>query len=46
MSVPLATTEVATKNVFKRKNALWFLFSIQSFDYGATTVVKISMYST
>ena len=26
--------------------ALWLLFSIQSSDYGATTVPKVSLYST
>ena len=27
---------------FKKEFALWFLFSIQSSEYGATTVVKLS----
>ena len=35
-----------TKNVLKRKRALGFEFSILSFVYGATTVVKVSLFST
>ena len=35
-----------TKNVLKWNRALWLLFNIQSSDYGATTVAKISLFST
>ena len=35
-----------TKNVLKWNRALWFLFNIQSSDYGATTVAKIRLFST
>ena len=35
-----------TKNVLKRNRALGFEFSIQSSVYGATTVVKICLFST
>ena len=38
-------------NHFKRtlkmfNGALWLLFNIQSSDYGATSVAKVSLYST
>ena len=35
-----------TKNVFKWNCALVFEFSIQSSVYGATTVVKVNLFST
>ena len=35
-----------TKNDLKWNRALWLLFNIQTSDYGATTVAKISLYST
>ena len=35
-----------TKNVLKWNRALGFEFSIQSSVYGATTVVKVSLFST
>ena len=35
-----------TNNVFKWNRALWFEFSIQSSVYGATTVAKVSLFST
>ena len=35
-----------TENVLKWNHALWLLFNIQSSDYGATTVAKISLFST
>ena len=35
-----------TKNVLKWNRVLGFEFSIQSFVYGATTVVKVSLFST
>ena len=35
-----------TKNVLKWKRALGFKFSIQSSVYGATTVAKVSLFST
>ena len=35
-----------TKNVLKWKRALGFEFSILSFVYSATTVVKVSLFST
>ena len=35
-----------TKNVLKWNCALGFEFSIQSSVYGATTVVKVSLFST
>ena len=35
-----------TKNVFKWNRALGFEFSIQSSVYGATTVAKVSLFST
>ena len=34
------------KNVLKKKRALGFEFSIQSSVYGATTVAKVSLFST
>ena len=34
------------KNFFKRNRALGFEFSIQSSVYGATTVAKVSLFST
>ena len=37
---------ISTKNVLKRNPALGFKFSIQSFVYGATTVAKVSIFST
>ena len=37
---------MGTKNVFKWNRALWFVFSIQSSVYGATTVAKVSIFST
>ena len=33
------------QNVLKGNRALWLQFSIQSFDYGATTVAKVSLYA-
>ena len=38
--------ETNTKNVLKWIHALWLLFNIQSCDYGATNVAKVSLYST
>ena len=35
-----------TKNVLKWNHALWLLFNIQSSNYGATSVAKISLFST
>ena len=35
-----------TKNAFKWNRALGFEFSIQSSVYGATTVAKVSLFST
>ena len=35
-----------TKNVLKLNRALGFVFSIQSSVYGATTVTKVSLFST
>ena len=35
-----------TKNVLKWNRVLGFEFSIQSFVYGATTVAKVSVFST
>ena len=35
-----------TKNVLKRKRALGFEFGFQSSVYGATTVAKLSLFST
>ena len=35
-----------TKNVLKWKRALRFEFSIQSSVYGATTIAKVSLFST
>ena len=35
-----------TKNVIKWNHALEFEFSIQSSVYGATTVAKVSLFST
>ena len=35
-----------TKNVLKWNHALGFEFSIQSSVYGATTVAKVSLFST
>ena len=35
-----------TKNVLKWSHALGFEFSIQSSVYGATTVAKVSLFST
>ena len=35
-----------TKNVLKRNRALGFEFSIQSSVYDATTVAKVSLFST
>ena len=35
-----------TKNVLKWNRALWFEFSIQSSVYSATTVEKVSLFST
>ena len=35
-----------TKNVLKWNRAFGFEFSIQSFVYGATTVAKVSLFST
>ena len=35
-----------TTNVLNRNRALGFEFSIQSSVYGATTVVKVSLFST
>ena len=37
---------MGTKNVLKWNRALGFEFSIQSSVYGATTVAKISLFST
>ena len=37
---------MGTKNVLKWNRALGFEFSIQSSVYGATTVVKVSLFST
>ena len=38
--------DMGTKNVLKWNSALGFEFSIQSSVYGATTVVKVSLFST
>ena len=35
-----------TKNVLKWNHVLWFEFSIQSSVYSATTVAKVSLFST
>ena len=35
-----------TKNDLKRNRVLWLVFNIQTSDYGAATVAKISLYST
>ena len=37
---------MGTKNVLKRKRALGFEFGFQSSVYGATTVAKLSLFST
>ena len=37
---------MGTKTVFKSNHALRFVFNIQSSVYGATTVEKISLFST
>ena len=37
---------MSTKNVLKWNHALEFEFSIQSSVYGATTVAKVSLFST
>ena len=44
----VATTGNGTgkKNVLKWNRVLGFVFSIQSSDYGATTVAKVSLFST
>ena len=39
-------TKMGPKMFLKRKCVLWFLFSIQSSDYGATSVAKVSLFST
>ena len=50
--VPAVLNEVTigngtgTKNVLKWNRALGFEFSIQSSVYGATTVAKVSLFST
>ena len=38
--------DTGTKNVLKLNRALGFEFSIQSSVYGATTVAKVSLFST
>ena len=42
----VVTNGNGTKNVLKWNRALGFEFSIQSFVYGATTVAKVSLFST
>ena len=37
---------MGTKNVLKWNRVLGFVFSIQSSVYGATTVAKVSLFST
>ena len=45
-NVVITGNGTGTKNVLKWNRALWFVFSIQSSVYGATTVVKVSLFST
>ena len=47
-SLNVVTTRngTGTKNVLKWNRALGFEFSIQSSVYGATTVAKVSLFST
>ena len=49
LCVPKVLNVVATagtKNVLKWNRALGFEFSIQSSGYGATTIAKVSLFST
>ena len=46
LNVVTTGNDTGTKNVLKRNYALGFDFSIQSSIYGATTVVKVSLFST
>ena len=46
LNVVTAANGTGTKNVLKWNHALGFEFSIQSSVYGATTVAKVSLFST
>ena len=46
LNVVTSANGTDTKNIFKWNRALGFEFSIQSSVYGATTVVKVSVFST
>ena len=46
LNVVTTGNDTRTKNVLKLNSALEFEFSIQSSVYGATTVAKISLFST
>ena len=45
-SVVTTGNGTGTKNVLKWNHALGFVFSIQSSVYSATTVAKVSLFST
>ena len=45
-NIVTAGNGMGTKNVLKWNHTLWFVFSIQSSVYGATTVLKVSLFST
>ena len=46
LNIVTTANGMGTKNVLKWNRALGFEFSIQSFVYGATTVAKVSLFST
>ena len=46
LNVVITGNGAGTKNVLKWNRALGFEFSIQSSVYGATTIAKISLFST
>ena len=46
LNVATTGNGTGTKNVLKWDSVLGFEFSIQSSVYGATTVVKVSLFST
>ena len=46
LNVVITGNGTGTKNVLKWNRALGFEFSIQSSVYGATTLVKLSLFST
>ena len=46
LNVATTRNDMGTKNFFKWNRAFGFEFSIQSSVYGATTVAKVSLFST